>query len=236
MEIDLNSDLGEGCPNDAELMPLISSANISCGAHAGDPETALRVLRLAAQFGVRVGAHPSYPDREHFGRRELALPPERILEDCLYQVGALMGLARAVSLSIEYIKPHGALYNQACRDIEIAKPLVEAARLLGLPLMGLPNSVLEQLARPVVGFLTEGFADRRYLPDGRLVSRTMPHAMLVDPDEAAEQVVRLIRERGVQSLCVHGDNPDVVPFVKSLRECLSRRGVGVRQGKAGGVR
>src|SRR5437868_4695010 len=120
MQIDLNCDLGEGCGLDAELMPLITSANISCGFHAGDSHTALAALKLAAEHGVRVGAHPGYPDREEFGRRERELSEEEVYELCLYQVGALSGLTLITGQSLRYIKPHGALYNQACRDDRFA--------------------------------------------------------------------------------------------------------------------
>src|SRR5581483_5795023 len=119
MEIDLNCDLGEGCATDAELMALITSANVCCGAHAGDAETALATLRLAASHGVQVGAHPGFPDREHFGRRELNWPAERILAEWVSQVGALAGLARAAAVTLAYVKPHGALYNMAGRDAAV---------------------------------------------------------------------------------------------------------------------
>src|SRR6202040_1428379 len=127
MEIDLNCDLGEGCPHDAELMPLITSANVACGFHAGDAVTARRTLRLAAKHGVQVGAHPGYADREHFGRRELQRSEDQVYEECVYQVGALSGLARAEGVSLRYLKPHGALYNQACREAAYARPVVAAA-------------------------------------------------------------------------------------------------------------
>src|SRR5207302_1727036 len=138
MQIDLNCDLGEGCPFDAELMPLITSANIACGFHAGDPATAHAALKLAAQYGVQVGAHPGFADREHFGRRELQRSEEQVFEECVYQIGALAGLARAVELELRYVKPHGALYNMACRDDAYARPVVAAVALFGLKLMGLP--------------------------------------------------------------------------------------------------
>src|SRR5207302_1520672 len=124
MEIDLNCDLGEGCPYDAELMPLITSANIACGFHAGDPATAHAALAAAARHAVQVGAHPGFPDRDHFGRRELARREEEVFDDCVYQIGALAGLARAVGLAVHYVKPHGALYNMACRDEAYARPVV----------------------------------------------------------------------------------------------------------------
>src|SRR5262249_7539874 len=175
--LDLNCDLGEGSPCDAELMPLITSANVACGFHAGDAVTALATLRLAARHSVRVGAHPGYADREHFGRRDLALPAEQIFAECVYQIGALAALAQAAGIPPAYIKPHGALSNQACRDDGVAEPVVAAALHFGLPLLALPGSRLE--ARCAAGrceFVAEGFADRRYRPDGSLVPRDQPDA------------------------------------------------------------
>lgn len=228
MILDLNSDLGEGCGFDAELMALVTSANISCGFHAGDSHTALVALQLAARHGVHVGAHPGYPDRETFGRRELSMSGDAIVELCLYQVGALMGLARSVGVSIRYIKPHGALYNQACREDAYARPLAKAAELLGLPVLGLPGSRLQVQCGAKAGFVAEGFADRRYRPDGSLVPRTEPDAFVHDLTEAVAQAEWLLRERGIQSLCVHGDNPQALAFVRGLREAFHHRGITVR--------
>jgi UPF0271 protein len=228
MEIDLNCDLGEGCPFDAELMPLITSANVACGFHAGDPATVHATLRAAAQHGVQVGAHPGFADREHFGRRELQRTEEQVFEDCVYQVGALAGLARAVGLELRYVKPHGALYNMACRDDAYARPVGAAAELFGLPLMGLPGSRLEALSAGHCPFVAEGFADRRYQPDGSLVPRSRPDAFVEDPTEAVRQAERLLREQGVRTLCVHGDNPEALAFVRELRAALLRQGIVIR--------
>ena len=228
MDIDLNCDLGEGCGFDAELMPLISSASVACGFHAGGPAEAAATLVLAARHGVQVGAHPGFPDREGFGRRELARGEQQVFEDCVYQIGALAGLAKAVGLALRYVKPHGALYNMACRDDAYARPVVAAAEVLGLALMGLPGSRLEALCAGRRPFVAEGFADRRYLPDGALVPRSRPDAFVHDADEAVRQAEWLLRERGVRTLCVHGDNPQALAFVRTLREELARRGVEVR--------
>ena len=228
MEIDLNSDLGEGCEHDGVLMSLITSANISCGFHAGDAATAHAALVVAQREGVRVGAHPGFADREHFGRNELDLGEEAILQLCVYQVGALAGLARLVGKPIDYLKPHGALFNMACREDRYARPVIEAAVHLGLPLLALPGSRLEELSRGKVRFVAEGFADRRYLPDGTLVPRSRPDALVEDPEEAAAQADWLIRTRGIRSLCVHGDNPHAADFVRKLRETLTRRGFHLR--------
>jgi UPF0271 protein len=228
MEIDLNCDLGEGCPYDAELMPLITSANVACGFHAGDPSIARLTLLAAKRSGVQVGAHPSFPDREHFGRLEMARTEQQIFDDCVYQVGALAGLARAIGVELRYVKPHGALYNLACRDESIARPVVAAAEVFGLMLMALPGSRLEALSAGRCRFIAEGFADRRYLPDGSLVPRSRPDAFLATPEEAVRQAEWLLHETGVRTLCVHGDNPEAVAFVRALREQLTLQGVTIR--------
>jgi UPF0271 protein len=228
MEIDLNCDLGEGCAHDAELMPLITSANIACGFHAGDPATAYAALAAAAQNRVQAGAHPGFPDRERFGRRELAQTEQQVFEDCAYQVGALAGLAKAVGQPLRHLKPHGALYNLACRDEAYARPVVQVAALFGLHLVGLPRSRLQALSKDRCSFVAEGFADRRYLPDGSLVPRSQPDALIDDPAEAVRQVGWLIRDQGVQTICVHGDNPRAVAFVRELRAALDRQGIAIR--------
>jgi UPF0271 protein len=224
MDIDLNCDLGEGCGFDAELMPLITSANVACGFHAGDPAVILDTLRDAARHGVQVGAHPGFHDREHFGRLELQLPPERIFADCVYQIGAVAGLAGAAGLKLRHVKPHGALYNMACRDDAVARPVAAAVELFGLDLMGLPGSRLQAVSKGRCRFVEEGFADRRYLPDGSLVPRSRPDAFVTDAAEAVRQAEWLIAERGVRTLCVHGDNPQALAFVGALRDELTRRG------------
>jgi 5-oxoprolinase (ATP-hydrolysing) subunit A len=228
MNIDLNSDLGEGCGLDAELMPHITSANISCGFHAGDAATAHAALKLAAKQGVQVGAHPGYADRESFGRRELSLTPDEVFQLCLYQVGALAGLAQAVGVRLRYLKPHGALYHQACRDDAIARPIMAAAEALGLPVMALPGSRLQSFCQTSSGFIPEGFADRRYQADGTLMPRDRPDAFVHDVEEAVSQADWLVRERGVRTLCVHGDNPQALDFVRGLREAFTRRGISIR--------
>jgi UPF0271 protein len=228
MQIDLNCDLGEGCPFDAELMPLITSANVGCGFHAGDAASARAALRLAARHGVQVGAHPGYADRANFGRRELERSEDQILEECVYQVGALAGLALAEGVTLRYLKPHGALYNQAGRADAYARPVAVAAGLFGLAVMGLPGSRLEAASAGRCAFVAEGFADRRYRPDGSLVPRTEPDAFVLDPEEAVRQAEWLLGSRGVRSLCVHGDNPHALDFVRRLRAALTRQGVALR--------
>jgi UPF0271 protein len=228
MEIDLNCDLGEGCAYDAELMPLITSANIACGFHAGDPATAFTALTAAAQHRVQAGAHPGFPDREHFGRRELLRSEQQVFEDCCYQVGALAGLARALGRPLSHLKPHGALYNLACREDSYARPVVAVAELFQLHLLGLPGSRLQVLSQGRCPFVAEGFADRRYLPDGSLVPRSQPNAFLEAPAEAVRQVEWLIGARGVQTICVHGDNPHALVFVRELCAALDHQGILIR--------
>jgi 5-oxoprolinase (ATP-hydrolysing) subunit A len=228
MEIDLNCDLGEGCPHDAELMPLITSANIACGYHAGSLTLAHATIRLAVRYGVQVGAHPGYADRENFGRVELQRTEQQVWEDCVYQIGAMMGLANSEGVQLKYLKPHGALYNQACRSNRYAAPVVMAAVQYRLAVMGLPGSRLEALCRGSCPFVPEGFVDRRYLPDGSLVPRSEPNAMMEDPAEAVLQAEWLITEKGVRTLCVHGDNPQAVELVRDLRDSLERLGVRIQ--------
>jgi UPF0271 protein len=228
MPIDLNCDLGEGCPHDAALLALVTSANVSCGGHAGTLACISETLSLAQQHSVQVGAHPGFPDREHFGRRELPWSTAHFL-DCVYQVGGLIGLARARSIAVRYLKPHGALYNLACREQRFADTVAAAALVFRLPVMGLPGSVLErEVKQKGLRFIAEGFADRRYQPDGALVPRTQPHAMIETPEEAVAQAEWLIRDRGVETICVHGDNVQAVDFVRRLRDSLTRQGIEVR--------
>jgi 5-oxoprolinase (ATP-hydrolysing) subunit A len=225
MLIDLNADLGEGIGMDAALMTLITSANVCCGFHAGDADTVRATLELAAQYGVAVGAHPGYADRANFGRVEQALTDRQVATLVIHQVGALVGLSRICRSYVRHLKPHGALYHQANRDAGYAKPLVAAAFLYGLSIVGLPGSELERAAGAVgLPFVAEGYADRRYRSDGTLVPRSEAGAMIDDPKEAIEQVERLVRERGVRTVCVHGDTPGAVDFTGRLRAGLADRG------------
>lgn len=227
--VDLNADLGEGCPHDAELMPLLTSANIACGGHAGDHETMRTTLQLARRYGVQVGAHPGYPDREHFGRRQLDLPGDQLRRSLREQIERLRQLADEVGVVVTYLKVHGALYNRACRDEATADMVAEIAGEARLALLGLPGSELAKAARRRgLRFVAEGFADRRYHPDGSLVPRSEPDALIADPREGAEQVLRLLRESDVETICVHGDNPQAVAFVTALRQSLVEAGIGIR--------
>lgn len=224
MLIDLNADLGEGAGSDAEVVPLVTSANVCCGLHAGGPGEIARTLGLAHKHGVSIGAHPGYADREHFGRRELALGNQELVALCVYQLGALYAMAAALGLRVNYVKPHGALYHQACRDRNLADLFLIAAAQLELPVVGLPGSALAAACDDRTPFVPEGFADRRYRPDGTLVPRTDPDPFVHNPTEAVKQVEWLIADRGVRTICVHGDNPDAVAFTRAVRAALLDRG------------
>ena len=238
-KIDLNADLGEGL-DDAALLPFLSSANVACGFHAGGPATMDTTVRLALGHGVRIGAHPGYPDREHFGRVDLQLAPDELRSIVLYQLGALDVLVRARGAILAHVKAHGALYNRAARDRPLARAFAEAVREFraDIVLVGLAGSVQLEEARaaglPVAG---EAFADRRYLPDGSLMPRSQPGSLLLDPAEAAEQAVRFVEEGSVitsdgsrlavaaQTLCLHGDTPGADQIARAVRGALERAGV-----------
>jgi 5-oxoprolinase (ATP-hydrolysing) subunit A len=229
LAIDLSADLGEGCAWDAELLRLVSSASISCGAHAGDDEGIVRTLSLARSLGVTVGAHPGYLDREGFGRRERVIAANAVTSLVVEQVEHLMTLADGAGVVLRFVKPHGALYNQAQRDPELARGLVEAARTLGLALFGLPDSeVAKAAAESDVGYVAEGFADRGYRDDGSLIPRGGPGANLTDSGLIAEQVIRLVRSDRIRTLCIHGDAPGCVALATITRDTLHRHGVAIR--------
>jgi UPF0271 protein len=243
--VDLNSDLGEGygrwaLGDDDALLEVVTSANVACGFHAGDPATIDRTVRTAVERGVRIGAQVSYPDLAGFGRREMDVAPADLTADVLYQLGALEAFARAAGSRVRYVKPHGALYNRIARDPVQAAAVVEAVRRYdpALPLLTLPGSAAMDAARaagiPVVG---EGFADRAYTAEGRLVSRREPGAVLHDPQRVAARAVRMATEHRVESvdgsqvevdvrsLCVHGDTPGAVDLARRVRAALEEAGV-----------
>ncbi len=227
--IDLNADLGEGLPNDRALLSLVTSASICCGAHAGSAQVIRRTLHDARDRGVVVGAHPGYPDREGFGRRDQELSPERVETLITDQVLALGSLAREAGVLIRYLKPHGALYNQAQRQEPIASGVVAAAVALNLPLLGQPGALVETLCRERgVRYVTEGFPDRRYRDDGSLWPRSEPGAILVEPEELAQQVLRLVADGRVATLCIHGDDPRAVANAELVRTVLTNHGMAVR--------
>jgi UPF0271 protein len=226
MAIDLNADLGEGVGDDAGLLELVTSANLACGFHAGDPVTMRRVAALAADRGVAIGAHVGYHDREHFGRRPIAVAPEELAADVLYQLGALEACCRAAGTRVRYVKPHGALYNTAARDPETAEAIVDGVRAFGgLPVLALPGCVLAQRAEAAgLPAVAEGFADRAYAPDGSLVPRGEPGAVLEDQDAIAAQAMELAGGV-VRSICVHGDTPGAVAAARRVRAALEAAGL-----------
>jgi UPF0271 protein len=227
--IDLNADLGEGLPNDRALLGLVTSASICCGAHAGSVDVIRRTLCDASDRGVVVGAHPGYPDREGFGRRDQEVSSEQVEALITDQVSALGDLAREAGVSIRYLKPHGALYNQAQRQEPIARGVVAAAVALNLPLLGQPGALVETLCfERGVRYVTEGFPDRRYRNDGSLWPRSEPGAILVESEELAQQVLRLVAEGRVATLCIHGDDPRAVANAELVRLVLKNHGMAVR--------
>jgi UPF0271 protein len=247
--IDLNADVGEGLgpwPMGADdaLIPLVSSVNIACGAHAGDPATIRRTVRRAHEAGVGIGAHPGYPDLVGFGRRELAMAADELAASVLYQVAAVAGIARAEGATLRHVKPHGALYHRLAVDREAAAAVVAVIASLdrGLAVVGPPGAVL--LAEAEAEGLTtivEGFADRAYEPDGRLRSRSLPGALLDDPARAAAQAVRIavdgrvvtsdesVIDVAVTTLCVHSDTPGAARIASAVRAALAEAGVDVRR-------
>jgi 5-oxoprolinase (ATP-hydrolysing) subunit A len=225
--IDLNADLGEGFPWDYALLGRVTSASVCCGAHAGDLETSFQTLRWAKERGVVVGAHPGYPDREGFGRRDQVIEGfdlEMMVRTQLVVIGTLAIRAGA---TICYVKPHGALYNQAQRDRDIAEALLKPLYRRDLPILCQPDSFVEQAAREKlfpIRVVLEGFADRRYQPDGRLVPRSEPNASLEDPAEIKAQVLALV-DRGIETICIHGDDPRSVDLADLVLATLKEAGV-----------
>ena len=233
--IDLNSDLGEGAGHDNEILDLVSSANIACGFHAGDASSIFATIQAAIERGVSLGAHPSFPDRENFGRTEMTLPPAEVYSIVAYQIGAFHALARAAGGRMNHVKAHGALYNMAARDPALAEVIANAVFALDpkLILFAPTATRLEHAAMQLnLQTASEVFADRNYLADGSLVPRSDSRAFVYDPVEAAERIIRILAEGKVRAadgtdvaifastVCVHGDNPQAVEFVRKLRERL----------------
>ncbi|MGI4779652.1 MAG: LamB/YcsF family protein [Janthinobacterium lividum] len=248
MHIDLNSDLGESLGawrmgDDAAMLGIVSSANVACGFHAGDPAGILRTLRLAAAQGVAVGAHVAYPDLTGFGRRNMDVDSADLIADVIYQIGALQGLATAAGTRVRYVKPHGALYNTIAHDERQARDVLTAMREVdpALRLVALAGSPLLRWADGMgVAVVAEAFADRAYTPQGTLVSRREPGAVLHDTHEVAERMLRLATEGVVtavdgspvrlraDSICVHGDSPGAVALARAVRDRLTRAGIAIR--------
>jgi UPF0271 protein len=243
--IDLNCDMGESygawkMGADAEVMPFISSANIACGFHAGDPATIRKTVRLAVDHGVALGAHPSLPDLQGFGRRPMKISPQDMYDLVVYQAGAVEGFARAAGAKLHHVKCHGALYNMAANDEALAEAMVRAARDLGVMLYVLSRSKNHEIAKragiPVCG---EVFADRGYSDDGTLAPRERPGGMIDDAAKAVKQALAMIEEGYVTSLsgkrvavaadtlCLHGDQPDAAAFARAIRKAFEERGIKV---------
>jgi UPF0271 protein len=226
MKIDLNCDMGEledGGAQDALLMEYVTSANIACGGHAGDEISMERTARLALARGVRIGAHPSYPDRDDFGRREIAMAPQEIEATVREQIERLERVVHGLGAEISHVKPHGALYNVAARNPEVARAIGGAVSNWNPAVMvfGLAGSRCLDVWREMgLKVAAEAFADRRYEADGSLRSRQFPDALITDPREAASQAVKLARAGTAQTICVHGDTAGAVEILRACREAL----------------
>jgi UPF0271 protein len=248
MQVDLNADVGESfgpwtMGDDAALLPLVSSANVACGAHAGDPSVMDRTVALCRTLGVAVGAHPGYPDLHGFGRRDLDIGADELRASLLAQLGALAALARARHVELRHVKAHGALYNRAARDPSLAGVIAGAVASFSseLILIGPPGSALLE-AGDFAGLkvAAEGFADRAYEPDGSLRSRRLPDAVHHDPIVAATQAVSIVRdgtvrtvtgesiELRVDTLCIHGDSPNAIAVAGAVRAAFAEAGIGIK--------
>lgn len=245
MQIDLNSDLGEGfgpwaMGDDGAMLSIVTSANVACGGHASDPETMFQTLTLAKKNGVNVGAHPGYNDREGFGRRVIPMSPAEIGRMCAAQIGALMGIAAQVGVPVTYVKPHGALGNLAARDRAVADAIVSAVQNIDpkLAILAISGTESEQAARAAnVPVFSEVFADRGYLSSGQLVPRGQDGAMIHDAGEAADRLLSFLKtglmpvidgdpiKLNAQSICVHGDSAGAVEMAREIHMRLTAQGV-----------
>jgi UPF0271 protein len=239
LSIDLNADVGEGM-DDAALLPFVTSANVACGMHAGDPSVMDGTVSFALSHGVRVGAHPGYPDREHFGRAPVEISAEAVENLVLYQIAALDGFVRSRGGTLTHVKPHGALYHAGADFPDVARAIAEGMRRFrtGLVLVGPAGSMLIEAGREAgLAVAEEAFADRRYRPDGSLVSRSEAGAVITDPGEAAEQAVMLARDHAVvardgtrlalraDTLCLHGDPPGITAIARRIHERFRAEGI-----------
>jgi UPF0271 protein len=246
--VDLNCDMGESfgayrIGADEEVMPHITSANIACGFHGGDPTVMRRTIAAALERGVAVGAHPGLPDLAGFGRRTMDVTPEEVYDLVVYQVGALQGFAAAAGATLQHVKAHGALYNMAAANPKLAEAIARAVRDVdrGLVLFVLAGSDLVEAGRAAgLETASEAFADRNYMPDGSLVSRRRPDAMVTDAGEAVRRAVRMVKEGKVRSvdggdialraetICIHGDGAHAAEFARQLRAAFESGGITVR--------
>ena len=241
--VDLNADVGEGIGSDGDelLLDVVTSASVACGVHAGDVDTMRRTVEAAARRGVVIGAHPSYPDRQGFGRRPMDLSPAQVTGEVLAQLGALDAVARPLGATVRYVKPHGALYHRMADDEMSGRAVLAALTHAGdLVLLAPAGSGVVALAESMgVRVATEAFADRAYQPDGRLVDRSVPGAVIVDPVEVAQRALRIARDGQVtaldgstlaisaSSICVHGDTPGAEGLARHVRRALEDAGVTV---------
>ncbi|MFN3178748.1 MAG: LamB/YcsF family protein [Thermus sp.] len=248
MFIDLNADAGESYGaftygHDREIFPLVTSVNLACGFHGGSPVRMREAVALAKAHGVAVGAHPGFPDLVGFGRRDMALSPEEVYADVLYQMGALYAFLKAEGLRLHHVKPHGAMYLRACRDRETAQAIAEAVRVFDpeVPLVVLPGTVYEEEARKAgLRVVLEAFPERAYLKNGQLAPRSLPGSWISDPEEAARRALRMVVEGKVEALdggdvevraetlCIHGDNPNAPKVALAVRRALEEAGIEVR--------
>jgi 5-oxoprolinase (ATP-hydrolysing) subunit A len=246
MRIDLNGDVGERPPGgsaghpDSGLIPHLTSASVACGFHAGDAGMMRDTIAFAIEHGVAVGAHPSFPDPEGFGRRELQFAPADVEDFVAFQVGTLAGIAASQGVRLQHVKPHGALFNMAAREAALADAVARGVRSIdpGLILFGLPHSqLIEAGKRAGLRTAAEGFADRAYLPDGSLMPRREPGAVIVEATDVISRVIRMARDRmvsaidgsavqvAVDTICVHGDTPGAADLAARIRAALIREGV-----------
>jgi UPF0271 protein len=249
LQIDINCDLGESygafkIGNDEKIMPYITSANVACGFHAGDPVTMAQTVNLAKKHNVSIGAHPGYPDLLGFGRREMQLTLEEVRNYTVYQVSALQGFANLADVSLQHVKPHGALYNMAVKDEKLSKAMVDAVKVLNrdLIIFAPPKSMLAKVAAGNgLRVAYEFFADRAYNSDGSLVSRKQPNAIIQDPRKVMERAIKIIKKRTVyavngetlklgkvHTICVHGDTLGAIELVKTLRKGLVKASIDVK--------
>jgi UPF0271 protein len=246
--IDLNCDMGESfgawsMGNDAEIMDYVSSVNVACGSHAGDPSTIRKTVEMAKKKGVAIGAHPGFPDLQGFGRRKMSLSPDEVYDLVLFQVSALKGICEASGVSLHHVKAHGALYNQAARDAELAGAIARAVAAIDncLVFYGLSGSALiEESEKLGLRAASEAFADRTYRSDGSLTPRTEPGALITDPRISVAQVVQMVRSQTVtattgetipiraETICIHGDAKNALELAKAIRRGLSENSIGIR--------
>lgn len=248
LSVDLNCDMGEGFSSDGQLMPCISSANIACGYHAGDTDTMKRTVELCLEYNVAIGAHPSYPDRDNFGRTDMlynGLQPEDLPAILAEQINLMMAVCKTAGAKLHHVKPHGALYNRAAKDIIVSRLICDTICEIDASLIfyGLSGSVMETTAaQSGLAFRSEVFADRTYQRDGSLRPRTLPDALITDNDKCIQQVLQMVRNKTVttidgdeipmraETICIHGDGAHAVEFAKLIFDELKKNGIHIDHG------